>query len=78
MVGSTVDGAAPVGRRRASSDPGVEGDDTGVLAAAVRRLVLAGLRLDEDAYAAPVPVVRRRVVTDCGFSPYRSSFDLNA
>jgi hypothetical protein len=49
MVGSTVAGAAAVGRRRASSDPGVDGDDTGVLAAAVRRVALAGLRPGDEA-----------------------------
>jgi hypothetical protein len=71
MVGSVVAGAAPVGRRRASSDPGVDGADPGVLAAAVRRLVVvaAGLRPGDDAYAAVVAPVRRRAVTDGGCSP---------
>lgn len=70
IVGSTVAGAASVVRRRASSVPGVFGDDTGELAAAVRRVGdVTVVRAGEDAYVAPVPVVRRRAVTDCGFSP---------
>jgi hypothetical protein len=69
MVGSVVAGAAAAGRRRASSDPDVAGDETGVLAAAVRRVAPAGLRPGDDAAATLAPVVRRRAVTDCGCSP---------